>query len=320
MTGFTGKRNGNILNSVSFVPLWALLLAVNAFAADGGGTYRLYFLGGQSNMEGFGFVDELPAELAGEAAGVMNYTGKMVADNEPGGGLGSWDTLQPGYGTGFDTDGRVNTLSDRFGPELAFGKTMAELRPGVGIAILKYSRGGSALQAGASGYGTWDPDYTDGNGINQYDNALTAIRNATSQPDIDGDGKPDTLVPAGIIWMQGEADAYHSQQSADAYEANLQRTMDLLRAALRVDDLPVVIGRITDSGMAEDGTVMDYIETVQRAQQQFVMQDACAALVTDTDGFGYIEDGWHYDSQGFIRLGAAFAEAVNALERNCTTL
>ncbi|MEL7312755.1 MAG: sialate O-acetylesterase, partial [Pseudomonadota bacterium] len=153
--------------------------------------------------------------------------------------------------------------------------------------------------------------------INQYDHALTTLRNAFSVRDIDGDGAEDQLVPAGIVWMQGEADAYDSQKSADEYEANLTRMMHLLRAALRVDDLPVVIGKITDSGMSDDGTVMDYIETVQKAQQAFVDSDACAAYVTVTDELGYIEDGWHYDSDGFIQMGTAFAEAMLKLEQRC---
>ena len=117
--------------------------------------------------------------------------------------------------------------------------------------------------------------------------------------------------------MQGEADAYDSQASADAYEANLTRMMNLLRAALRVDDLPVVIGKITDSGMSEDGTVMDYIGTVQAAQKAFVDSDACAAYVTVTDNLGYIEDGWHYDSDGFVRMGTAFAKAMVTLQTQC---
>ena len=43
--------------------------------------------------------------------------------------------------------------------------------------------------------------------------------------------------------MQGEADAQHSQESADAYLFNLKRLMNLFRAALRQDDLPVIIGK-----------------------------------------------------------------------------
>ena len=279
--------------------------------------YKLYFLGGQSNMEGFGFTADLPADWSAVVDRAYIFTGQMGPDNQHGGGVGSWEALQAGHGTGFNTDGKTNTRSGRFGPELSFGKRLISLDPAAQIAIIKYSRGGSSLQAGASGFGTWEPDFEEGAGINQYDNALAAIRNALSQPDIDGDGKTDVLTPAGVIWMQGEADAYHSLESAEAYRHNLKRMMDLLRAALRADDLPVVIGRITDSGQDEDGLVMDHIEVVRQAQEDFASSDRCAALVTATEELGYIEDGWHYDSQGYLVLGAAFADAVRAMEADC---
>lgn len=281
-----------------------------------GSTYKLYYLGGQSNMEGFGFSDELPPSAWQPSPNAMIYVGQMALDNETHGGVGLWQPLQPGFGTGFKSDGTVNELSNRFGPELFFGQTMEERSGSSKIAIIKYALGGSGLANGV-GFGNWDPDFSEGASLNQYDHALKTIRNALAHDDIDGDGIADRLVPSGIVWMQGEADAYDSQAVADDYQANLKRLMDLLRAAMRVDDLPLVIGKITDSGMSEDGSVMDYIETVQRAQRSFVAGDRCAEYVTVTDNLGYLDDGWHYDTQGFIRLGAAFAQAMLGLEERC---
>ena len=224
--------------------------------------------------------------------------------------------MTPGFGTGFRTDGKKNRLSDRFGPELLFGQTLSSRNADADIAIVKYALGGSGLSIGV-GYGNWHPDFAEGEGLNQYDNALKTLRGASAVGDIDGDGVADRLIPAGIVWMQGEADAFDSQAAADAYGANLARLMDLLRAAMRVDDLPVVIGKVTDSGMADDGSVMDYIGTVQQAQQAFVDADECAAYVTVTEEIGYLDDAWHYDSDGFVRLGTAFADAMMELERTC---
>ncbi len=279
-------------------------------------TYKLYYLGGQSNMEGFGYVEELPGAIATTSEDVMIFTGQMAFDNETHGGVGIWQALQPGFGTGFKTDGVSNQFSDRFGPELLFGQTMAERSPGTKIAIIKYALGGSGLAVGV-GYGNWHPDFSEGAGMNQYDHALKTLRNAFAYTDIDGDGVTDRLIPSGIVWMQGEADAFDSQAAADEYRVNIERLMDLLRAALRVDDLPVVIGKITDSGMSDDGTVMDYIETVQQAQQDFVSSDVCAAYVTVTDDLSYLDDGWHYDTDSFIRMGTAFAEAMIEQEKKC---
>ena len=122
----------------------------------------------------------------------------------------------------------------------------------------------------------------------------------------------------GIVWMQGESDVAESKEVAEAYEANLKQLMTLIRAALRDDDLPVVIGKITDSGMDEtDGKRMDYHGIVQKAQKSFVDNDVCAAFVTTLDNEKHIADGWHYTSEGYVHLGEAFAEAMMKLQQNC---
>ena len=300
----------------------AIVLATTALVACGSmqarepREYSVYFLGGQSNMDGYGVVSELPQEMNAPVRNTYIFTGSTMPDNETGGGVGLWEQLQPGFGLGFKTDGQVNQRTWRFGPELNFGRTLVSLDRKRRVAIIKYSMGGTALAVGA-GYGNWHPDYAVGNGINQYDHALATIRNALSHTDIDGDRRDDVLVPAGIIWMQGEADAFHSPETARDYRENLERMMNLLRDALGDPGLPVVIGKITDSGMSDDGTVMDYIDTVQKAQKSFVADDECAALVTDTDTYGYIYDGWHYDSDGYVQMGAAFARAAIELARTC---
>lgn len=278
--------------------------------------YQLYFLGGQSNMEGYGYVSELPEEWKGPVGRVLIFTGNTGQDGENDGGAGLWEPLKPGHGMGFVTDGSANTLSERFGPELAFGKRAAELFPDHGIAIVKYSKGGTSLIEGGSGFGNWEPDSELGGGINQYDHALATLRNALADQDIDGDGKPDTLIPAGIAWMQGEADAYEDPVAARAYRQNLKRIMDLFRAALRTDDLPVVLGRIVDSGRDEDGLLMDYSPVVQAAQGEFAAADRCAALVDISEDIAWSDD-WHYDSHSYIRLGKAFAEALHDLAPHC---
>ena len=52
---------------------------------------------------------------------------------------------------------------------------------------------------------------------------------------------------------------------------------------------------------------------VPLSQAAFVRDDACAALVTTTDGYDY-SDKWHYDTAGYIDLGRQFAEALAGLE------
>ncbi|NVK54282.1 MAG: hypothetical protein HWE26_01600 [Alteromonadaceae bacterium] len=281
-------------------------------------TYKVYYLGGQSNMEGFGNNHELPESYQTPLSDVKIFTGNPMPDFKRDGGLGVWSSLQPGMGLNYKSDGKDIILSGHFGPELSFGHHIAALNKEHAVAIIKYALGGSAL-----GYGVgnnWFPDYRRGNGINQYDHFLSTLNNAFSKADIDGDGSPDKLVPAGIIWMQGESDAYDSDITAHRYLENLQRTMALFRAALRAPELPVVLGKITDSEMdPEDGLRMNWGSVVQQAQLDFVEQDTCAALVTVTESFTHLDDGWHYHSKDYLTLGNEFANSVSRLERQCGT-
>lgn len=296
----------------------AISLLITAATLSSADTYRLYYLGGQSNMDGYGRNAELPAELKGPVKGVMIFHGNTSPDKSPVDGRGIWTELQPGHGVGFKSDGKRNDYSDRFGVELTFARRLQELHPNENIAIIKYSRGGTSLdQRAAGGFGCWDPDFRDGEGagqgVNQYDHFLATMRNAMATQDIDGDGVKDTLVSAGILWMQGESDATRTREVAGLYEANLKRIIDLIRAAMLTDDAPVAIGRISDSGRDEqDGKVWDYGAEVRAAQAEFVQKDAAAALVTSTDNYGY-SDPWHYDSAGYIDLGAKFADALHTL-------
>lgn len=289
---------------LSYVPLGA--------AAE----YLTFFLGGQSNMDGYGYVNKLPDDLKNEQK-VMIFHGNGVFDNQPSGGLGKWTALRPGHGTGFQSDGISNQYSNRFGAELSFAATLTKKFPNKKIALIKYSLGGTGLHL-KTGYGNWSPDFQEGEGKNQYDFALNTIKNAYSQADIDGDGLKDTLIPAGIIWMQGEADAHSSEVAANAYLKNLTRLMSLLRAAFRKDDIPVVLGKITDSELGEED-IMPYIKRVHLAQSMFIEQDSCAGYMTNTESYSYSEkDVWHYLSKDFISMGEDFAEEYIKLVENCS--
>ncbi|MEL6688578.1 MAG: sialate O-acetylesterase, partial [Pseudomonadota bacterium] len=251
--------------------------------------------------------------------GVYIYAGHPGANNgEAGGGLGYWTTLTPGFGIGFASDGETNSLSNRFGIELPFAARLHQKAPEKNIAIIKASRGGTSLALGASGYGDWSLDYSEGNRRNSYDNALTAISGAMTNRDIDGDGAMDVLTPRGILWMQGESDAAHTAETAAAYEENLTRMMNLLRAALWTDELPVVIGQIKDSGDTPETRVMPYSPEVIAIQNEYAASHKCATIVKVTEGFEFPEDDpWHYLSENYLELGEAFADAVLALETSC---
>jgi hypothetical protein len=276
--------------------------------------YKLYYLGGQSNMDGYGQIKDLPPDLNKPVDGVVIFHGDPAPDGVEPDGKGIWATLKPGHGAGFTSDRIKNNYSDQFGVELTFGKRMKELYPKSNIAIIKYSRGGTSIDSAAAGEaGCWQEIYTKGNGINQYDHFLATVKNAYSFTDINGDGKVEELVPSGIVWMQGESDA-NLESSALKYEENLTNLMRLIRKAFLNDNLPVAIGRISDSGKSPKGKVWAYGDIVRIAQADFVKKDRKAVLVTSTDSYAY-SDPWHYDSKGFIDLGNKFAEALYSISK-----
>jgi len=264
-------------------------------------------------MEGHGSVSELPDSLKVDYQDIWIFQGNPVPDESANGGLGIWDSLKPGHGAGFFSDGNSNQLSNKFGVELSFAKRLRHLYPNEKIALIKYARGGSSLDSlAAREYGSWEIDYRGVNGINQLDHYLHTISEALKITDIDNDGRVDILIPQGIIWMQGESDATITEEIALRYEGNLKRLMDLIRISLHIDDLPVVIGKISDSGMSNKGKVWQYGELVQYAQEQYVRADRKATIVRETRNYKY-SDPWHYDTEGYITLGERFAEAVYGL-------
>lgn len=301
-----------MIRKALIIPLLLIPMIVIGQPADTD-TYRLFYLGGQSNMDGYGYSSELPDSLDKTYEDVWIFHGNSVPDDTAGGGLGTWTRLMPGHGVGFSSNGRTNRYSERFGIELSFADRLRELYPDDKIALIKYSRGGSSIDSLAAGeFGSWEPDYRGTTGLNQYDHFLATVRNAMAAGDIDGDGRDDRLIPGGIVWMQGESDAAYDEAIASRYYSNLKRLMDLVRAALRVDDLPIVIGKISDSWNDTDGKVWDYGELVQYAQEKYARSDGNAAIVRSTRYYGY-SDPWHYDSVGYIDLGREFAEAIYRL-------
>ena len=275
---------------------------------------KVFYLGGQSNMEGFGYVKNLPDSLKKKNKEFFIYQGNPVGDNDASGGLGKWDVLQPGHGTGFSSDGKINILSERFGVELSLAKKLQELYPNQKLAFIKYARNGSSIDSsGTAGFGAWEPDFKGGKGMNQYDYFLKTVNAAMAVKDINGDGVEDVLIPSGIIWMQGESDADKTEAIANQYCSNLKRLMDLMRATFRNNDLPIVIGKISDSGDIEGGKVWKYGELVQYSQEKFAATQPNVAIVRTTNSYKY-SDRYHYDNNGFIDLGKQFAIKIFNLD------
>ncbi|WP_395063931.1 sialate O-acetylesterase [Flavobacterium sp.] len=275
-------------------------------------TIKVFYLGGQSNMQGYGFNKDLPNKLK-KIENVYIFQGNPVGDNQPNGGLGKWEELKEGNGTDFSSNGKNNNYSSRFGIELSFAYRLKELYPNDKIAIIKYSRNGSSIDSlAANNFGSWDVNFQSGKGLNQYDFFLKTVLNALSVSDINNDNIQDVLLPSGILWMQGESDSDKTEAIANKYYENLSQLMKLMKAAFHDNDLPIVLGKISESGDDSDGKVWTYGEIIQAAQERFVAHNKNSAIVRETNTYNY-SDKYHYTSNGFIQLGNAFANAIHQL-------
>ncbi len=275
---------------------------------------HLYILAGQSNMDGMGSVGDLPAKLSTSQKDTWIYNPNRREDQQPVDDRGFWELFRPGHGSGYRTDGKKSYYSNSFGPELSFAVKMRKVKPERTILIFKYAKGGSSIHAdAATEWGCWDPDYNRGNGINQW----THFRYHLHRSIDCAEKKFGKLHPAGILWHQGESDASHSKNIAEAYEENLRKVISAIYSEMDEPVLPVVIGEISESWKSEesnDGKALRHVEIVQEAQRMFVEEEPLARLVSPPEGHGFI-DAWHYDSQTYIDLGIRFADAIMELEK-----
>lgn len=272
---------------------------------------NFYILAGQSNMDGKGIVEELPKRLNKTFEKAWIYSPNRRDDQQPVDNRGGWEALRPGHGFGYSTDGSRGFHSGKFGPELSFASKLLENRPEHKVLIYKYAKGGSSIHPdAATDWGCWDPEYNRGNCINQWTHFQYHLHRAIET----AEREFGRIVPAGILWHQGESDASHTRSIAEAYGENLAKVINGMRKEIGYKRLPVVVGRISDSmlGRGKRRSTYPFGDIVKLAQKEFTEKDDRAALVNAPGGHGFI-DAWHYDSQTYIDLGVRFADAIEKL-------
>ena len=75
--------------------------------------FLLFYLGGQSNMDGYGYNSKLPDSLSKTFEDVYIFHGNPVGDNKENGGIGNWAKLMPGHGTGFSSNFQNTTFRNK---------------------------------------------------------------------------------------------------------------------------------------------------------------------------------------------------------------
>ncbi|QDU89315.1 hypothetical protein Pla175_27040 [Pirellulimonas nuda] len=233
--------------------------------------WDLYLLGGQSNAVGWNtHQSALPAPLQAPQTDVLFFNGVD----------GSWGPLAPGSGNN----------ANAFGPEITFGRTLADDNPGRQIAIVKHAVGATDLIQ------EWNPDDP---GANEYDRLLDTLHSAvTALP------AADTFSVKGMLWMQGEKDT-SSAPTAAAYHTNLTNFISTVRTDLGVPDMPFVIGQLAFAVTSRT----DHWPVVQNAQSRTAALDERASLVITTD-LPLQGDNLHLTSAAQQTLGVRMADAI----------
>jgi hypothetical protein len=265
-----------------FIPvglLVLLMLTSSVNVAKASNPQQVWLLAGQSNMIGYGTsIGDLPPELQQPQTNVQAFTNTNTGWIDLAGGLGP------------------TTVT--FGPELSFGLDVAAALPDTDVLLVKAPFGLGTL------YDDWrSPNTGRGDAGPHYTNFIALQEAAMAL-------KPDAEI-AGMVWMQGEADAYDTLAEATAYESNLRLFIDSLRTDLNSPNMRFVIGQINES---EQWIYGDIVRQAQVAVAQTTPN--CEVVITSDLP---LADGMHYTSFGSMELGSRFAQQVapiSILSRN----
>lgn len=229
--------------------------------------FKVILLGGQSNMEGSGtVVAELPALYQTPQNDVLLYSSDKDYSAE-------FTTLRPGSG-------------GAFGPELSFGRALADAYPHEKFCLIKGARGATALCA------HWKAPTGE-----TYRNFKTTV--AQGLEALTRSGHTHQIV--GMLWTQGETDATNGRTTAQ-YQADLTGLIADVRANFGAN-LPFFISRLSVLQTRVPNI------TLVRAAQENVAAAVPHAYLIDTDSFSLRSDNLHFSSLGQVALGKAFAQS-----------
>src|SRR4051812_6782920 len=207
-----------------------LLAAASAGRAE---HYDVFLVAGQSNGDGRGKAAELTGPLANWAKPRADV---LIASSSsplrgPALDSGGFKPLRPGWSVAPGKARPAALPSGPFGPEVSFGRGLADRLPGKRIALVKYAEGGTSLAK------DWNPAVRG----RLYDAFLAFTRKSLKELT----DKGHTVAVRGMIWHQGESDA---GLTAEEYQKQLTPFITRVGADLGVPDLPFGIGEVYDNG------------------------------------------------------------------------
>ncbi|MFT5585107.1 MAG: hypothetical protein ACI9VR_002695 [Cognaticolwellia sp.] len=236
----------------------------------------IYLLGGQSNMDGWGYVSGLPPTLQLAQKDVDIY----------------WSGRSVWTGLVASASGSSSGV-EYFGPEVSFGRAMADGLPDRQVSLIKHAVGGTDLAE------CWYPgEARDDPGRGPCYRGFVETLDA-GLAELDAQGVDYEI--GGMVWMQGESDAYN-QSFSNVYQSNMERFIERVRQDVETPEMPFAMGQI-------DCPTCPWRDTVRQAQTD-VAAGSDTIFVVATDDLPQNLDNLHFDASGQRTLGRRLGEAL----------
>lgn len=264
--------------------LWAMFGGLAPAFSGAAPFVRCFLFVGQSNMAGSGNVGSSPSRYRAQTDVLFDVTSPATPNT-------TTDWIYLGAPTSAGGPGG-------HGPELSFGRILAEAFPDEKIAIVKVSQA-------ATGLGYWRTPGQAG-----YETMLARIEVAKTRLNaMQSAGSIAGWAFSGFVYMQGENEADGALGPAQTYLPNLTDLVTKVRTAVGVADLPAIIGRISIilDPIYGGPCNQPHLDLVRAAQVDYGQPSNHAAWV-NTDDLNVL-DVWHFDTLAQLRMGRRMAEA-----------
>ena len=213
---------------------------------------RVFVLAGQSNMQGYGLVEDNENDPGSLIDVIQKDTDGEWSEI---GEVGNWNTLEGVWLYSGDGDIKTNVTvgqgvdTNKIGPELTFAHQLDAYYDDP-VLIIKTAIGGTNLAV------DWRPPSAGGETGELYNQMIQTIQNVTQNlgtefPDI---GTTDFEI-SGFAWFQGWSDAGDTGYRSE-YESNLTHLIDDVRSDLNILDLPVIIANSGHGGYEPSNDLM----------------------------------------------------------------
>jgi len=265
---------------------------------------RVFLMAGQSNMEGYGPLND---REAGDWEGSISLNALITAGMEAVAILDPRDDVYVEFGgDGHTPPGMLRpgfgATPYFFGPELGMGEVLGEalIEP---IVMFKSATGGTTLG------GDWRPPSAGGGTGRLYDAMTTSFRDF-----MEGDLAltfPAALEAggyelAGFVWLQGWNDQFEDG-FVGQYEDNLVALVNDVRAAVGVPDLPAII--------VEGPTLQEELRAARRAAiARLELEQPGRSLYVATEDL--VEEEipgnfhFHFNAHAYLEVGRRTARAI----------